>query len=75
MKHQMSIMNDEGDTTCTWDPSNAESVGAAQETFDSYRSRGHRPARMGADGSTGAFMDSFDPEAEDIVFVPPLQGG
>ena len=75
MKHQMSMMNDKGDTSCTWDPSNPASVSVAQETFDDCCNRGQRAALMNADGTTGAFVAAFDPEMESILFVPPLQGG
>ena len=75
MKHEMNILGQEGHTCCTWDPSNPESVSAANETFEGLRSQGYRAAAMNADGSTGSFVESFDPSAENILFVLPVVGG
>lgn len=74
MKHEMCVMNADGDTKVFWDAANPESVAIAAETFNSYRGRGYAAFAMSS-GTSGDQMGSFDPNVGSILFVPPLQGG
>jgi len=72
--HVMAAMGEEGDTKYSWDPSDPESVAAAQETFNGYISDGYRPFAL-SDGTQGEQMTEFNASAGNILMVPPMQGG
>jgi hypothetical protein len=72
--NSMSIMNEEGDTTISWDPTNPESVEAAASAFATYAGRGYRAYAMQSN-TQGEIMGGFDPTAGSILFVPQMQGG
>lgn len=67
-----------GDIKVSWDPKNKEEVKAAKQTFDDLIAKGYRAWRVDLasekrDESTQ--LAKFDPEAKDIVVLPPLTGG
>jgi hypothetical protein len=72
--HEMSVMDEHGDTKVYWDPSNPESVLVASEAYALQITRGCRAFAMVND-TQGEIMDAFDPNVSSVVFVPPLQGG
>ena len=70
----MSVMNDDGDLSVSWDPANPDSVAVASETFATYSGRGYRAYAMSS-GTEGAVMSVFDPTAASILLVPQMRGG
>jgi hypothetical protein len=72
--NSMSVMNAEGDTTISWDPTNPESVEVASSTFATYAGRGYRAYAM-TSSTQGEIMGGFDPTVASILFVPAMQGG
>lgn len=74
--------NHRGDATITWDSRSTSEVEAARDMFSSLRGRGHLAYKAG-DGTPGSGRDyskgdqitEFDPRAERIVMVAPIQGG
>jgi len=72
--NSMSVMNEEGDTTISWDPTNPESVEVATSAFETYAGRGYRAYAMQS-STQGEIMDGFDPNVGSVLFVPQFQGG
>jgi hypothetical protein len=65
-----------GDVRLSWGSAREEQE-AAREAFDSHRRRGFRAYRVNVVGGkrTGDPIDSFDPEAGELLMVPPMAGG
>jgi hypothetical protein len=73
---EMAIMGKEGDTKHIWSKTNRDETDAARVLFDSLTKKGHTAFRVtGKEGEKGEQMRTFDPEAERIIFVPPVQAG
>ena len=79
---KLRILSRLGDTTVTWDeraarvgdPEAEEAVRQAERIFKEERARGTAAFRV-TRGAPGERIDAFDPEAEQIVMVPPIAGG
>lgn len=73
----MAVMGQSGDTKLTWDPHEPAEVDAARAQFNTLvRDKKYAAFRMGArDGVQGEQVREFDPNAERIIFVPPMKGG
>lgn len=76
-KHAMATMGYAGDTKAFWDADNAEEVEAARRQFNFLVTEKKYAAFhvRGKNGEQGEQMRAFDPAAERIIFVPPIQGG
>lgn len=70
----MNVLSREGDTTHTWNRSNESEVAAAREAFVRFKDRGFAAFRTDRYGSS-ARIQEFQPDAEKIIFVPPIAGG
>lgn len=74
--HEMAVMGKEGDTKITWSHDNEHEVENARRSFDYFREQGFTAFRAdGPDGGVGETMHEFDPNAEQVVFIPPMQAG
>ena len=72
----MAIMGRKGDVKQMWDRDNADEVAAARKTFTDLRGKGFLAYRAeGRDGRKGEVITEFDPDAERVILVPPVQGG
>ena len=71
----MHVMDGGGDSQIRWNPDNAGEVEAARAHFTALRAKRYLGFRMSASGSKGTQLDSFDPDAERILMVPPSVGG
>jgi hypothetical protein len=72
----MSVMGREGDTKHIWNKNDPVEVEAARKQFDHFRSKKYLAFHVkGKDGDKGEQMTEFDPNAERIIFTPPMQGG
>jgi hypothetical protein len=69
------VMDGSGDTRHAFDVSDAESIARAEERFWKLTGLGFRAVALGKDGSTGELIDRFDPNVEQTLFIPQLQGG
>lgn len=67
-------MNKKGDTSVTWDPINAEATAIAEQKFNDLKTEGHLMTEVQG-GVAQDQVNSFNPEAEEIVAVRPIQGG
>ena len=70
---------EDGDVRLSWEHGNADDVATARRAFDDLRRKGYLAYKITA-GRRGAEAQrdqirTFDPEAGQIVLVPPLRGG
>jgi hypothetical protein len=71
----LAVMGKEGDTKVIWAAANQAEVDTAKRTFDDLKKKGYAAFSVNPNGSQGAKIDTFDPQAEAIIMVPPMQGG
>jgi hypothetical protein len=69
------VMDRSGDTRHEFDKADANTVALAEERFRQLTGKGFRAVALGKDGGPGELMRSFDPEVEETLFIPQLQGG
>jgi hypothetical protein len=63
-----------GDTIHQFDPADAGAVAEAEKRFKEMTSAGFTAANR-LEAETSAVMRSFDPTAEETLFIPRLKGG
>jgi ABC-type ATPase with predicted acetyltransferase domain len=68
------IMDQTGHTTVEFDKTNTVDVEAAMARFDELTKKGFRYAPKNAEGQP-VVSHTFDPTAEEAIFIPQLQGG
>lgn len=71
----LRVMDHTGDTETPWDKTNPASVETAERMFADLMAKKHIAHKPSGDGSPGTLLKKFDPDAEEIIFNPPLQGG
>lgn len=72
----MSAINRTGDARISWEPDNPQEVDVARAAFDSFVKKGCAMFRVrGDDWRKSDKIAAFDPKAERIIAVPPIQGG
>lgn len=74
----LRILDSSGDTAVTWDLADHDTVRAAEELFERLLKTERkipfaRPA--GAPADQAVQIARFDPQADEILFVRPIQGG
>jgi hypothetical protein len=74
-KHELSVLDETGDTKIVWDEDKAAEVEEARGTFDRLRKKGYVAYRVNKKGDQGEVMERFDPAAEKIILSPQLLGG
>ncbi len=73
---EFAVMGVEGDTKIMWDKSKPAEVKNAEESFKRLRKDGYLAYKVVGDkGDKGEMLTEFDPNAERIVFSPPMAGG
>lgn len=74
--HTLEVPTPEaGDVKYTWDPANDTEVAAARAAFDAARAQGMVAFEQAAGPGRGRRLDTFDPQAGQVVMRPQLQGG
>jgi hypothetical protein len=68
------VMDHTGDTRHQFDPADAGVVAKAQRRFKELTGAGFTAAKRLGDGKSEV-MKTFDPTAEETLFIPRLQGG
>jgi hypothetical protein len=68
------VMDHTGDTRHPFDPANAGAVAEAERRFKELTGAGFTAAMRLGDGKSKV-LKSFDPTAEETLFIPRLQGG
>jgi hypothetical protein len=69
------VMDRNGDTRHEFDASNAAAVARADQRFRELTGKGFRAVALGKDGAPGELLKGFDPNVEETLFIPQLQGG
>jgi hypothetical protein len=69
------VMDRTGDTRHEFDKADLEALARAERRFQELTSKGFRAVALGKDGSPGTLMRNFDPNVEQSLFIPQLQGG
>jgi len=72
---EMQIMDPTGHLTVTWNVDNEDEVEHARATFDEMRAKGYYAFRVRKGGERGERIQSFDPDAEQMILMPQLRGG
>lgn len=73
---EMAVMGREGDTKMMWDKSRPVEVEVAKAGFDKLIKDGYSAYAVSDDGSKkGTPIKEFDPSAERLIMVPPMQAG
>jgi hypothetical protein len=68
------VMDHTGDTRHQFDPADAAAVAEAEERFQMLAGAGFTAAKRLGDGKSEV-LKSFDPTAEETLFIPRLKGG
>jgi hypothetical protein len=68
------VMDHTGDTRYEFDLTDVGAVAEAEERFRNLTGAGFTAAKRLEDGKSEV-VKSFDPTAEDTLFIPRLQGG
>ena len=68
------VMDHTGDTRHQFDPADAAAVGEAEARFKMLTGAGFTAAKR-LDGGKSEVLRSFDPRAEETLFIPQLMGG
>lgn len=74
MKHELIVLNTQGDSRVFWDTADAPSIAQAMAEFDRLVGLGYRGVKMDTPES-GQMIDKFDPAAERLTMVPPIHAG
>jgi hypothetical protein len=69
------VMDHRGDTRHVFELSNARALADAEARFKELTGKGYRAVRPGNEGQAGQLLSRFDPHVNEIVFIPPLEGG
>jgi hypothetical protein len=68
-------MDRTGDTRHEFDVADSNAVALAEERFRQLTGKGFRAVALGRDGKPGNLINKFDPNVEQTLFIPQLQGG
>ncbi|HEX5998162.1 MAG TPA: hypothetical protein VFZ16_02010 [Hyphomicrobiaceae bacterium] len=69
------VMDRSGDTRHEFDKTDAKAVALAERRFKELTGKGFRAVALAEEGGQGKLVNKFDPQAEQTLFIPQLQGG
>lgn len=72
---EIRTMGSVGDTKLVWDSDNEDEAANARRTFDDLKKKGYAAFAVAAKGAKGEQIQKFDPDAQSLIMVPPIQGG
>lgn len=72
---ELRILGTDGDIRVTWNAGSADEIARAKRAFDEKREEGFLATRTTRQGIEGQRIHAFDPEAEVIFLIPPVEGG
>ena len=72
---ELKVLDMSGDTKHIWDSEKDDEVEAMETLFEELTEKGYKAFKVDKDGDKGKKMKKFDPSAEKMIMVPPLQGG
>jgi hypothetical protein len=73
-QHVQHVMDHTGDSQFTFNPTNAEALQEAEKRFKQLTGAGFTAAVREENGGSRVIR-SFDPTAEETLFIPRLRGG
>jgi hypothetical protein len=73
--HAQIVMNHLGDTRHEFDPADQAATARAEERFRNLTARGFRAIALGKNEQPGKLLGDFDPQIEQTLFIPQLEGG
>jgi hypothetical protein len=73
--HLQIVMNSAGDARHEFNPEDVSSLATAEARFKELTGKGFRAVALAKDGAPGELLRKFDPQVEQTLFVPQLQGG
>jgi hypothetical protein len=68
-------MDRSGDTRHEFDVTDARAVALAERRFKELTGKGFRAVALAKEGGPGKLVGRFDPQVEETLFIPQLQGG
>ena len=71
----MRILDSRGDAKVLWDVSDDEALAKAANMFDELATNGKIAFERNASERAAARVDAFNPGADEIIWVRPIQGG
>ena len=69
------VMDRTGDTRHEFDSADSKALALAEARFHELTGKGFRAVALGRDGGPGKLVRKFDPQVEQTLFIPQLQGG
>jgi len=72
---EMQFLNKTGHSTLEWDVRDDESTSMAEAEFDKLLHEGYVAFQRERRDKDAQRVDSFDPAADEILWVRPLRGG
>jgi len=72
---KMNRLGPQGDTKVVWDSENKDEVALAKKQFDEAMDKDFTAYRVKKGGKNSMKMTEFDPDAEQIILVPVVEGG
>jgi len=73
--HELTCLDETGDTKLIWDEANQEEIDAAKQMFETLKKKGYVAFTVNRKGDKAEQVDRFDPSLEKIIMAPQLQGG
>jgi hypothetical protein len=71
----MRILDSSGDSEVLWNVSDDEALAKASRAFDELVRKGRLAYERNGSQNAAARVRAFNPEADEIIWVRPLQGG
>jgi len=72
---EMQFLNETGHSTLAWDVTDDASTGIAEAEFEKLLHEGYVAFQREHKDRAAQRVDSFDPTADEILWLRPLQGG
>ena len=71
----MNVPDKTGHTKISWNKNTPAEVEMARSAYDNAIGKGYQAFSVRTDGTQGTRLREFDPNAQEIMMVPRLQGG
>jgi hypothetical protein len=75
MNINVNVLDRTGHTSTTWNSDNLDEVEAARAQFTFLTGKNYSAFARGETEKASSRMRTFDPNVEEITYVPQLQGG
>lgn len=75
MQGELAIMDRTGDTKIIWDADVPAEVEHARDTFKSFKKKNYVAYSVGKGGKKDEIIQTFDPDIEKMILIPPVVGG